>query len=251
MRFDARICSFAFVATLTGAALAACSTANEHEQVALIGTTCTPSDYDPSFRRAADCYQVKVEYGFLPEGVVTLGSTTYAAADPFFASFGWYERYDVNTPQQVADARNAESPGTYEQLAHLNAEYLAAPVPDTGKTLGDYFRESSETNEFTLRDHVLVNALHDAPFLTTAPLSDQWEFTTDGKTLTVVFTNTLTDMYLPGSAKLVWSVPGRIIDTNGEVHGKAITWDYGSGTRFYASFEGVNKGVLEAIAAAD
>lgn len=149
----------------------------------------------------------------------------------------------------MARALSEATPSTYDRLVDVYSDHLATPVGETGKTLGDYFTEASKANWYQIKDHVFIKSEQNLPFLIGEPFQLDWEAESEGETVTVVLTDTTTDHYLTGTTVLSWIVPGKVIETNGEVHGKTITWDYSSGTRFYARFTRVDKDVLQALAA--
>ncbi len=130
---------------------------------------------------------------------------------------------DGHLPFQCAQARidwtfHKQGVASWQRTYYFSADAI----------LGDAAEEEGLTR------HEVFTVIKDGYHAETAELPD-------------LYADGTLDTYAPGAYQMSWTVPGRIVDTNGTVSGNTVTWDASKESRFYARFEGMDQKFLDEL----
>jgi len=201
------------------------------DPASLISKDCTVSDYSDYWERDAnginpDCVQLRWSVVVHEDGTVVSDRISYLNAEAVLRANGW------DGTGSVADAVAAE----YGSNDIDVEEVLDGPL-GTGY-VRDYMTADQAAALWGWRDdvrgHVLVRRYVAAGTVRDGWI-DNWEITSgDGISLQLEDNLGLPD----GSVTVTVTLPGEVIDTNGTVKGKTVTWTSSDELPF-VTFEGV------------
>lgn len=208
-------------------------------------TDCTPDDFvaGPTLMGTPGCGFTSTTIAIEADGIVVTSQDVWADADPALKASGSYTD-TITTPAQWVDSFNAASLLSEEE----RDVRLAEVVDDRGSTLGDYIDRKQLTPRAVL-DGDIVHIVSGAALSRLAgATSIDVTVAEDAVTLTYEPGDIPPELE-EGVARYVWTVPGEVLHSNGDIHGHTVVFSTRDQiSRMTVTFRGMDDAALAALA---
>lgn len=205
---------------------------------------CTSADFDSDgMPLRADCGIIEERFDVYATGVSVMWESRIFVADPALQAVGAYIDYGINTPQEyvrIWTDEQFESDASDGTFAYYSEEELSDGIPafwGTGSlydpgTYGDYVSLEDMHPTLNLSGDILyLRGLSDVSLL-----ESQMTVSPDGA-LTLTFEPI--DEERRNITRAVITMPGEIIESNGEVDGRTVAWEApAGGSRLFVKSHG-------------